>query len=346
MGQSVIFKPELKMEIVRKDISLSEIYGENHNLLAFTLDNVLSATECEELIKATVFRGRFRGGGRNFDRNNQRCIIDSKERAGFIWERIKNYIPETWNSHPVVGLNERLRFLKYSPGEYFKPHFDGSYERPDGKEISFITIQLYLNEGFKGGNTTFMSSKDGTGKDLGVVPKIGRILIFQHDILHEGSVLVRGTKYTMRTDVMYAVPEQAKVSEMITSSQPYLPPGVNVEEAPQNEKQAAAPENLSKSALKNKKRREAAKNKAKVETETNGAVAATKTVQNSETNNYQGFLSDPDKEKKIRKLNEKIQSIQKIKQAHSEGKPLEKNQIEKMSKERELMDELEALKVS
>merc|ERR1711874_366955 len=343
-----VFRPsqkpgQMRKEIVRKDVSLSEIYGENHNLLAFTLDNVLSAAECEDLIKKTVFRGRFRGGGRNFDRNNQRCIIDSQEYAGLIWERIKSHLPETWNSHPVVGLNERLRFLKYSPGEYFKPHFDGSYERPDGKQISFITIQLYLNEGFKGGNTTFMSSKDGTGKDLGVVPKIGRILVFQHDILHEGSVLVRGTKYTMRTDVMYAVPEQPKVSEMIMSSQPYLPPGANVKEAPQNEKRAAAPENLSKSALKNKKRREAAKNKAKVET--NGA--ATETVQtNSENNNYQGFLSDPDKEKKIRKLNEKIQSIQKIKQAHSDGKPLEKNQIEKMSKERELMDELEALKLS
>merc|ERR1712062_670746 len=96
----------------------------------------------------------------------------------------------------------------------------------------------------------------------------------------------------------------------------------------------------------NEKRKEAAKNKTKVETETNGTAAVTETAQ---INNYQGakgLLSDPDKEKKIRKLNEKIQSIQKIKQAHSEGQPLEKNQIEKLSKEQELMDELEALKLS
>ena len=158
---------------------------------------------------------------------------------------------------------------------------------------------------------------------------------------------------------------KAKVSG-ITSSQPkeskqaYRPPGArgtqstfklhDDEEAPQNKKQSAAPENLSKSALKNKKRREAAKNKTKVETETNGAAAVTETAQNNqETNNYQGakgILSDPGKEKKIRKLNEKIQSIQKIKQAHAEGKPLEKNQIDKISKEKELMDELEALKLS
>merc|ERR1719219_498116 len=143
------------------------------------------------------------------------------------------------------------------------------------------------------------------------------------------------TKVTMRTDVMYAVPEQETTSSPAKEITPaYRPPGA-VEEAT---------ENLSKSALKNKKRREAAKIKAKVETETNGA--ATETVRtNQETNNKEQG-ADPEKEKKIRKLNEKIQSIQKIKQAHSEGKPLEKNQIEKLSKEQELMDQLEALKLS
>ena len=214
----VINKPRLRMEIVRKDVSLSKIYGKNHNLLAFTLDNVLSGAECEELIKETEDRGYemalINTGGGNQDlrtdiRNSKRCIIDSQDRAGFIWERIKSHVPQTWKSRPVVGLNERLRFLKYSPGEYFKPHRDGSYRRPDGTETSFITIQLYLNEGFEGGNTTFMSSFNGSSKgDVGVIPKIGRILVFQHDLLHEGSLLVGGTKYTMRTDVMYGVPAQ------------------------------------------------------------------------------------------------------------------------------------------
>merc|ERR1712183_776953 len=118
---TVIYKPQLRMEIVRKNVSLSKIYGENPNLLAFTLDNVLSAAECEELIKETEDRGYDlallnTGGGsqdlRTDVRNNKRCIIDSQERAGLIWARIKSYLPQTWNSRPVVGLNERLRFLK------------------------------------------------------------------------------------------------------------------------------------------------------------------------------------------------------------------------------------------
>ena len=68
-----------------------------------------------------------------------------------------------------------------------------------------------------------------------------------------------------------------------------------------------------------------------------------------ENNGYQGakgILSDPEKEKKIRKLNDKIASIQKIKAAQAEGKTLEKNQIEKLSKEQELLNELKALTLS
>lgn len=31
----------------------------------------------------------------------------------------------------------------------------------------------------------------------------GSVLVFQHNIFHEGSVLVKGRKYAMRTDVMF-----------------------------------------------------------------------------------------------------------------------------------------------
>jgi hypothetical protein len=39
----------------------------------------------------------------------------------------------------------RFRFLRYDPGEYFKPHMDGSYRRDNGDE-SKITVFIYLNE--------------------------------------------------------------------------------------------------------------------------------------------------------------------------------------------------------
>jgi len=43
------------------------------------------------------------------------------------------------------------------------------------------------------------------------VPHTGMVLVFEHDILHEGSKLVEGRKYTVRTDVVYrtSTPERA-----------------------------------------------------------------------------------------------------------------------------------------
>jgi len=179
--------------------------------LAFVLYDVFTKEECEKLIQDSEKRGYDLalvnvGGGQQRKmtdlRNNTRNIWDSHEEAEQIFSRIREYIPEEWKSRRVLGLNERLRFLRYDKGEYFQPHFDGSYVRDNG-ERSYITIQIYLNEGFKGGSTTFLGWQNKEDR-VEFVPKTGSILIFQHDILHEGSELKKGRKYTIRTDVMYS----------------------------------------------------------------------------------------------------------------------------------------------
>lgn len=179
--------------------------------LAFYVDNVFTKEECDEFIRQAEEIGFTMallnvGGGREKlapdVRNNSRCYIDSFEESERIWERIKQFVPQVWNGHQALGLNERLRVLRYDEGEYFAPHFDGSYQRDNG-ERSYITLQLYLNEGFEGGHTTFLPL-DGSARAVPCIPKTGRVLIFQHDILHEGSVLESGQKYAIRTDVMYS----------------------------------------------------------------------------------------------------------------------------------------------
>ena len=48
-------------------------------------------------------------------------------------------------AYRVSGLNERLRFLRYEGGEFFRRHFDGNYVTGDGQERSLVTVHLYLN---------------------------------------------------------------------------------------------------------------------------------------------------------------------------------------------------------
>lgn len=203
-------QPSRNPAIVKEDIALPR----KQNKLAFLLHNVFTKEECKHYIKKTekmgytaalVNVGAGRQQLRTDIRNSSRCIWDSEDEAEIMWERIKPYIPEEWlNSWKAVGLNERLRFLRYDKGEYFAPHFDGQYRRENG-ERSYITVQVYLNEGFEGGCTTFLDPSPAADpeKDYPCIPRTGSVLVFEHCILHEGSVLKSGRKYAVRTDVMY-----------------------------------------------------------------------------------------------------------------------------------------------
>merc|ERR1712146_784973 len=85
----------------------------------------------------------------------------------------------------------------------FPMHRDGTYMRPDG-DCSKITIQIYLNDVPTefGGATRFID-EGRPGDELGHQPEAGSVLIFTQNLLHEGSRVHRGIKYTVRTEAMY-----------------------------------------------------------------------------------------------------------------------------------------------
>ena len=133
-------------------------------------------------------------------RNNDRVIFDDVDLAADLWRRLQRLGPGprafragTWNP---LGLNERFRGYRYRAGQRFGPHYDGAFVR-DADERSFVTVIVYLNDGCVGGATNVL--------DWGVKvePRRGRVLLFDHPILHEGAVVDGGVKYALRSDVMY-----------------------------------------------------------------------------------------------------------------------------------------------
>lgn len=100
-------------------------------------------------------------------------------------------------------------------------HCDGNYsERVDETVFkTFFTIHLYLNDSVAeagekadlvGGATSFVANDDDDRK-VDVNPKAGRVLIFQQQgLYHAGDDVLEGTKYTMRTEVMYELVEKAQ----------------------------------------------------------------------------------------------------------------------------------------
>lgn len=139
-------------------------------------------------------------------RDNERVMIDDAAWASRLYERLKPFIPEHLATIPykdrayrAVGLNERLRFYRYQPGQSFKMHRDGYFQRADSMERSFLTVLLYLNQSMTGGETLLY-----VGDTIDVTPETGQILCFRHELLHEAVPVETGRKYVLRTDVMYA----------------------------------------------------------------------------------------------------------------------------------------------
>ena len=130
-------------------------------------------------------------------RNNTRVMTDNVEAASHLWKRAADWVVSPWRNRVAVGLNERLRFYRYEPGQTFAPHYDGAFERENGERSEF-TFLIYLNDDFTGGSTGFFQP----GR-FHVQPKTGSLLLFHHPQLHEGAVVESGTKYVLRSDVMY-----------------------------------------------------------------------------------------------------------------------------------------------
>ncbi len=128
-------------------------------------------------------------------RNNDRYIFFDQELAEELWEKTKPYMNKTFGSYEAIGLNEMFRVYKYTQGQRFKMHRDGSYHR-NNKECSYFSFLIYLNDDFEGGETEFYGFST-------VKPKKGTVLIFRHPHRHEGKELIKGTKYVLRSDIMY-----------------------------------------------------------------------------------------------------------------------------------------------
>ncbi len=135
-----------------------------------------------------------------------------------------------------------LRCYYYKPGDFSAPHFDKSFTEhivdPDTKkkgrlrQFSSYSVLIYLTSDFLGGETTFFHKEGVRISKSGLTPvresegggersldvnyrvqgKAGDVLLFPHgnhsgchpNPLHEGSILQRGEKLLIRTDLVFS----------------------------------------------------------------------------------------------------------------------------------------------
>ncbi|KAJ7594886.1 oxidoreductase domain-containing protein [Mycena floridula] len=157
-------------------------------------------------------------------RKGERIILDDMDLSSEMFSKIRPHLHEIEEIQIrarkrgqvkkkmvlfQVRMNERLRFLRYHPGDFFAAHCDGSYITPDMKQETFYTVQLYLPSSVDGpselpvgGTTRFLSYNGRAYSDVEPIP--GRVLVFQHDkLLHTGEIVIKGTKCTVRSDILF-----------------------------------------------------------------------------------------------------------------------------------------------
>ena len=145
----------------------------------YEIPNFLSAKECEDIIrlanKTGMHRSEVYGASSDVVDNNSR-----KSYTAWLSDSMSDLVKKiTVMTTQLTGLpdqnQEDLQVLRYPEGGFFSPHYDCCEGGPE--ECSRmnanggprrITIIIYLNENFKGGETVFpkinISVKPQTGK--------------------------------------------------------------------------------------------------------------------------------------------------------------------------------------
>jgi len=168
----------------------------------YTVDDVFTAAECSSYIAESENLGYSAATletrkGPVLDqtvRNNSRVIRDDQALAAILWRRVREHLPAFIDGCQAIGVNERFRFYRYEPSQYFAGHTDGSFRRDNGEE-SRLTLMVYLNDDCTGGETAF--------SDVIVTPRQGMALVFRHELFHEGRPIKSGRKYVLRSDIMF-----------------------------------------------------------------------------------------------------------------------------------------------
>jgi prolyl 4-hydroxylase len=163
------------------------------------LPQLLNEDECQELIQL----GERNGFSEQQDQSlNAWSSIDvPMQNVHFLWDRVKNALSPIVDEHNVIwipcSVNTRLRYSRYKQGQQSQVHTDVPFLASPTTR-TFLTLLIYLNDSFEGGETCFFNP------DSTIKPNTGSVIMFDHQHLHQGTAVVNGRKYIVRSDIIFS----------------------------------------------------------------------------------------------------------------------------------------------
>jgi hypothetical protein len=175
---------------------------------------------------------RMKTGGRRF--SSTTIVQDTvfAQKAAAILRRPDSLVPLVLGNGKVFrGVRSRFLVSKYTPGQFFAPHFDGQIVEDDPNESllgsqSEFTAVLYLSDDFEGGATLYLptatgdrdkndndnSKKEKNGdhwsevqEPVAVRPAAGCAVTHRAcTVMHGGGEVLQGVKYILQFGLMYS----------------------------------------------------------------------------------------------------------------------------------------------
>ena len=202
---------------------------------AYQLLNVLSQSECEQMIRLTESLGYLKDAAvslpREIRHNDNITVVVDDATERLLWQRVEHLVNqhlEIFDHKKPLGLNTRFRFYRYNVGDYFHFHIDGDWpgSRVYGETLitnayddrySKMTFLILLNDDFTGGATRFRVNANNPHSparrgepalDVDIRTPIGGVLLFPHGphplhCVHASVPITQGVKYIIRTDLLF-----------------------------------------------------------------------------------------------------------------------------------------------
>ena len=183
-------------ESLKDNTHINKLDHFNDNNFLFEIDNVLTNEECDKLIKVSSNR-LLRSKVMSVDDNNKyKDTVDKVRTSEQTWlsnsqhkdivQKVENLVNRFVKNKITSKQFEDMQVARYHPSQEYKEHYDICHPTQAYPEhlktckeefkkyncVRYITVILYLNDGFKGGETEFpLINKK-------IVPKKGKALVF------------------------------------------------------------------------------------------------------------------------------------------------------------------------
>jgi predicted 2-oxoglutarate/Fe(II)-dependent dioxygenase YbiX len=152
----------------------------------YIIHGLMRPEMCEAIIRDAPTLGKVPSPQSSY---NRAIFSDARIREE-LFAVIQPYLPIT-----DMVMGEELRCNRYDDGDFIGIHIDGI--NMSAKWRDPLTVNVYLNDGFSGGETVFYD--DARLEVLRVVPAVGTVVLFHPGIYHSGAPVGGGvSKYTIR----------------------------------------------------------------------------------------------------------------------------------------------------